>query len=131
VYVAKGEKFFVLGDSYGYFTILKRDGTFRSRFTSGSSKVLNMDRLGLNIIYSTPHSVGFIKFLESSAGSITCDVGRQTEITAAYLDLTLSNIVYAAATNGQILVFDSHAALHRADVIECKMIGRFETNVAK
>ena len=53
IYVSKGEKFFVFADSLGYFTILKRDGGFRSRFYSGSSEILNLAKLSVNVIYST------------------------------------------------------------------------------
>ena len=95
VFVSKGEKFFIFADSHGFFTIVKRDGGFRSRFSSGSQHIINMDRMGLNVIYSTPHTVGFIKFLDSTAGSILCDVGKQTELIGAYFDMTMPSTVYA------------------------------------
>ena len=88
--MSKGDKFFLFADSYGYFTIVKRDGGFRSRFSSGASQILNLDRNGLNVIYSTPHTVGFIKFLDNTAGSILCDLGRQTELIGAYFDMSMS-----------------------------------------
>jgi hypothetical protein len=77
VYAARGDKYFILSDSYGYLTILKRDGSFRSRLYSGSPQVLNFDRFSLNTVFVTPNQVGFIKFQDSSIGTNVCDVGRQ------------------------------------------------------
>jgi len=77
VYANRGDKFFILADSYGYLTILKRDGTFRSRFHSGSTKILNFDRFSVNIVFVTSHQVGNIRFQDSSIATNICDVGRQ------------------------------------------------------
>jgi hypothetical protein len=76
IYVSKGEKFFILSDSLGYFTILRKDGSFRSRFSSGAKQIKSINRFSLNVIYTTPHKVGFLRFLEATPGSITCDAGK-------------------------------------------------------
>eukprot|EP00347_Sterkiella_histriomuscorum_P013654 403363885 len=129
IYVSKGEKFFIFIDSYGYFTILKRDGAFRSRFPSGSKDINNLAKLSVNVIYSTDQKIGFVKFLDSSAGSIMCDAGRNYELIGAELDQTLAGIIYAGTKEGEILVFESHSIVHRLDAIECKIIGRLQTNI--
>lgn len=62
--------------------------------------------------------------MDSSAGSIMCDAGKNYELIGAQMDLTHSGIIYAGTTLGEILVFESHSVIHRMDAIECKIIGR-------
>ena len=73
--LSKGEKYFVLSDSIGYFTIIKKDGSFRTRFSSGSKSIKSINRFSMNVLYTTNNKVGFLKFLEATPGSITCDAG--------------------------------------------------------
>ncbi|CDW81154.1 UNKNOWN [Stylonychia lemnae] len=129
IYVSKGEKFFIFADSQGYFTILMRDGGFRSRFFSGSKLINNMAKHSVNVIYSNERRVGYIKFLDSSAGGVMCDAGLNRQIIGAYLDQTFSGIIYAGTKTGEILVFESHSVVHKIDAIECKIIGKLQTNL--
>ena len=84
--MSKGDKFFIFADSNGFFTILRRDGGFRSRFYSGSTNILSLTRFSMNVIYATENKIGFIKFLDSTAGSIMCDAGRNYELMGADMD---------------------------------------------
>lgn len=118
-----------MADSQGYFTILKRDGEFRSRFYSGSKVINNMAKHSVNVIYSNQNKVGYIKFLDSTAGSVMCDSGMNYDIVGAYLDQVYSGIIYAGTKSGEILVYESHSVVHKLDAIECKIIGRLQTNI--
>ena len=60
----------------------------------------------MNVLYTTNNKVGFLKFLEATPGSITCDAGSQYELVDAFIDAQLSTLVYAATTNGEILIFE-------------------------
>ena len=45
-----------------------------------------MAKHSVNVIYSNQNKVGYIKFLDSTAGSVMCDSGMNHEIIGAYLD---------------------------------------------
>jgi hypothetical protein len=76
VYQQRGDKFFIIVDSQGFFTILKRDGEFRSRFFSGSKTIKSISKYILNIAYATENKVGFIRFTDATIGPVMCDAGR-------------------------------------------------------
>jgi hypothetical protein len=119
----------VLADSHGYITILKRNGAFRSRFPTPTKGVINLAKQSVNVIYSSTHSVGFVKFVDSSAGSLMCEAGSETRLVGAYLDPTSPGLIYAGTDQAEILVFDSHSTIHRQEIVECKLIARIHTNL--
>ena len=75
IYMSKGDKFFVLADSKGFFYTFKRDGTLLSRFYSGFKKISSIGKHYVNIFFTSENKIGFIKLSESKVGSIICDGG--------------------------------------------------------
>lgn len=49
----------------------------------------------MNVIYATESKIGFIKFLDSTAGSIMCDAGKNYEIIGAQMDFYQAGIIFA------------------------------------
>ena len=75
VYQNRGDKYFVIADNTGHFTILKREGDYRSRLYSGSPNIINLSKYLLNLAFSTTNKVGFIRFVDNTIGPIMCDAG--------------------------------------------------------
>lgn len=76
VYTNRGDKYFILADNEGYFTILKREGEYRSRFFSGSKSIRSLSKHQLNIVFTNENKIGFIRFVEGGLGNVKCDTGN-------------------------------------------------------
>jgi hypothetical protein len=60
-------------------------------------------------------------------GSLFCEAGAY-QITTVTLDSVSQSTIYAGTTTGEILIFESQNSPLRPDSVECKLIGRLETN---
>lgn len=73
--MSKGDKYFILADSKGFFYSFRRDGSMISRFYSGFNKIASVGKHYVNIFFTTENKIGFIKLSENKVGSIICDAG--------------------------------------------------------
>ncbi len=73
--MTKGEKYYLISDSQGFFYTFKRDGSFRSVFYSGFNKITSLVKHYVNVMFTSGNKIGFVKLSENTIGSIICDAG--------------------------------------------------------
>lgn len=126
IYMSRGDKYFLISDSHGYFHTFSRSTKFRSSFYSGFKDIRTVVKHFVNVLFTAENKLGFVKFTENQIGSIICDAGSYSILTAT-LDSMVTSLIYAATVEGDVLVFESFNNALRTDAVDCKLLGRFET----
>ena len=131
-YVRGGVRYWVLGDSKGGINLHHSNGTFFKRDDIGKGPVVALDRFGPFAVFGAGSVIGVYSLGVMQVQHVCDEVSdsqQSSPVTDVSIDTSTSNnIVTAAFSNGDLIIFDTRSLV--GDKYVCKTVLRIHSKNA-